>query len=233
MHFRLPKPLHGWREFAGEVGIIVVGVLIALGAEQVVEAAHWRREVRTFRESVDREIGIDLGTDEYRMSENGCVERRLDELQAWLQSWREGRPVKLTGPIGIPASLSPNTSVWGSRSAEIVSHMPPRITFAYADLYDEFSNNDVHRLDERSAWLELADFDGATQLDHRDLMRLQGLITRARLRDQRITLNALNYYKKAARMGIKPRKDPTWAAPETAICRPILSPVQHHAGRIG
>jgi len=32
MHFHLPKPLHGWREFAGEVGIIVIGVLIALGA---------------------------------------------------------------------------------------------------------------------------------------------------------------------------------------------------------
>jgi len=30
MHFRLPKPLHGWREFAGEVGTIVIGVLIAL-----------------------------------------------------------------------------------------------------------------------------------------------------------------------------------------------------------
>jgi hypothetical protein len=28
MHFHLPKPLHGWRAFAGEVGIIVVGVLI-------------------------------------------------------------------------------------------------------------------------------------------------------------------------------------------------------------
>ncbi len=26
MHFHLPKPLHGWREFVGEVGIIVVGV---------------------------------------------------------------------------------------------------------------------------------------------------------------------------------------------------------------
>jgi hypothetical protein len=23
MHFHLPKPLHGWRPFAGEVGIIV------------------------------------------------------------------------------------------------------------------------------------------------------------------------------------------------------------------
>jgi hypothetical protein len=25
MHFHLRKPLHGWREFAGEVGIIVLG----------------------------------------------------------------------------------------------------------------------------------------------------------------------------------------------------------------
>ena len=42
MHFHLPKPLHGWREFAGEVGIIVIGVLIALSAEAVVE--HFRDE---------------------------------------------------------------------------------------------------------------------------------------------------------------------------------------------
>ena len=43
MHFHLPKPLHGWREFWGEVGIIVIGVLIALGAQQVVESARDRR----------------------------------------------------------------------------------------------------------------------------------------------------------------------------------------------
>ena len=46
MHFHLPKPLHGWREFVGEVGIIVIGVLIALAAEQIVTNWHWRREVR-------------------------------------------------------------------------------------------------------------------------------------------------------------------------------------------
>ena len=34
MHFHLPKPLHGWRVFVGEVGIIVIGVLIALGTQQ-------------------------------------------------------------------------------------------------------------------------------------------------------------------------------------------------------
>jgi len=44
MHFHLPKPLHGWREFAGEVGIIVLGVLIALGAEQALETVHDRHQ---------------------------------------------------------------------------------------------------------------------------------------------------------------------------------------------
>lgn len=30
MHLKLPKPLHGWRAFAGEVGIVVLGVILAL-----------------------------------------------------------------------------------------------------------------------------------------------------------------------------------------------------------
>lgn len=44
MHVHLPKPLHGWREFVGEVGIIVLGVLIALGAEQALESMHDRHQ---------------------------------------------------------------------------------------------------------------------------------------------------------------------------------------------
>ena len=46
MRFHLPKPLHGWRQLAGEIGIIVVGVLIAL-------ASLWRKlrfEERWMRE---------------------------------------------------------------------------------------------------------------------------------------------------------------------------------------
>ena len=39
-------PLGNWREFAKEVGIIVLGVVIALGGEQVVEAVHHHFELR-------------------------------------------------------------------------------------------------------------------------------------------------------------------------------------------
>jgi hypothetical protein len=52
MHFHLPKPLHGWRAFAGEVGIIVIGVLIALSAEQFAEYLHNRAQVRHGEEAL-------------------------------------------------------------------------------------------------------------------------------------------------------------------------------------
>src|SRR4029078_2123444 len=56
VHFHLPKPLHGWRQFVGEVGIIVVGVLIALSAEQLVETMHWHHAVDAARNSLSDEI---------------------------------------------------------------------------------------------------------------------------------------------------------------------------------
>ena len=222
MHFHVPKPLHGWREFAGEVGVIVLGVLIALGAEQVVETLHWRQEVSLFRNSVDHEIGNNLGTYVYRMRENACVDARLHELDRLLASSRAGHPLTLTGPIGAPSSLSLETSAWQSRDANIVTHMPMQERLAIGRMYDEFANNEEHRLDEREAWLELGEFNGASDLDHADLMRLQGLINRARYREARITANAMDYFKRAAAIGVKPIWDdvPSY---DTSICKPILS----------
>jgi len=40
-----PKAVHGWRELLKEIGIIVIGVVIALGAEQAVDAIHWMHQV--------------------------------------------------------------------------------------------------------------------------------------------------------------------------------------------
>jgi hypothetical protein len=222
MHFHLPKPLHGWREFVGEVGIIVIGVLIALGAEQVVETLHWRHEVSLFRNSVDHEIANNLGTYVYRMRENACVDARLHELDLLLASSRAGHPVALTGPVGAPSSLSLETSVWQSRDGNIVTHMPMQERLAIGRMYDEFANSEEHRLDERDAWLELGEFNGASDLDHADLMRLQGLINRARYRQAHITNNAMNYLKRGAAIGLKPIFS-DFPAADPGICKPILS----------
>ena len=81
MHFHLPKPLHGWREFAGEVGIIVLGVSLALGAEQIVEVLHWRSETATLRENLHREIRDDQWSAALRVMISGCIRQRISRLE--------------------------------------------------------------------------------------------------------------------------------------------------------
>ena len=223
MRFTMPKPLHGWREFAGEVGIIVIGVLIALGAQQVVEAANWRRDVVEFRDSVRAEMSRNLWTYPYRSGQKRCILARLDELQRWLDSWRTGRPLTLTGPIGIPGSAVIRTSAWDGRDPATLAHMPRSERVEYGYLYSEFANNEVHRLDERAAWIELASFDGATLLDHQDQIRLQGLIFRARLRDSRIDANAGRFMKRAAAIGLKLIPEPDLIPFPPELCRPVLA----------
>ncbi len=81
MHFHLPKPMHGWREFLGEVGIIVVGVLIALGAEQVIDEWRWEHKVAAAEQSMNEEIKNSLlGVIELNRL-NHCSTIQLDALQ--------------------------------------------------------------------------------------------------------------------------------------------------------
>jgi hypothetical protein len=61
VHVHLPKPLHGWREFIGEVGIVFLGVLIALGAEQLIETWHWSHKVSEVRANLVTEMRDDNG----------------------------------------------------------------------------------------------------------------------------------------------------------------------------
>ena len=85
MHFHLPKPLHGWRAFAGEVGIIVAGVLIALTAEQAVESWHWRAEAAQARTALREEVGQDNLPQAYtRLATAPCLSAKLDQLDAAL-----------------------------------------------------------------------------------------------------------------------------------------------------
>src|SRR5690349_2709952 len=82
MHFHLSKPLHGWREFAGEVGIIVLGVLIALGFEQVVEKLSWYERTRAAVSDLKSESENNFAIMAERVTVQPCVDAQLDRLMA-------------------------------------------------------------------------------------------------------------------------------------------------------
>ena len=132
MHFHLPKPLHGWREFAGEVGIIVVGVLIALGAEQVVEEWRWKADVADARESLGQQLAYSKFDSLERMQDSECIDRKLNRLDDLITA--SDRPKILNVNLA-PIRLW-GTSSWESATASgAVAHMRADERGLYADLF--------------------------------------------------------------------------------------------------
>jgi len=96
MKLSMPRPLHGWRAFAGEVGVIVLGVLLALGAQQVAESVNDRREAAATRATLVDEIEETLAILELRKAAQPCIDNRLRELRAIVNEW--GRTGSFTTP---------------------------------------------------------------------------------------------------------------------------------------
>src|SRR6185503_19505378 len=99
MDIHKPKPWRGWPEFVKEIGTIVIGVLIALGAEQAVEQLHWAHEVRDARAALAVEMGHSNRHLAYRVAAEPCVARRLDALESIVEEAAKHRPVPRLGEV--------------------------------------------------------------------------------------------------------------------------------------
>jgi hypothetical protein len=133
MHFHLPKPLHGWREFAGEVGIIVLGVLIALGAEQVVETLSWHHKVAMVRQSLVAELANDRARWDLNLQFSRCALRQSTPLDSWARDGGRGEPPAFA--VRAPMILTMHTANWTlAASSQTLDHFPLREQLALAAL---------------------------------------------------------------------------------------------------
>ena len=76
------RPETGWRAFSTELIVVVLGVLIALGAEQTIGWLRRQGEVSSLRSALHEELSDNLASYNYRFSEQACVANRLAELKA-------------------------------------------------------------------------------------------------------------------------------------------------------
>jgi hypothetical protein len=97
------RPAKGWRAFAGEVGVVVLGVLLALAAQQTAETVNERREAAETRATLTNEIRETLALLELRRLAQPCIDRRLKEVRALVDQW--GR----TGSFKTPRWVSQAT----------------------------------------------------------------------------------------------------------------------------
>lgn len=156
MRFRLPKPMHGWRAFAGEVGVIVFGVLIALAAQEAAEELRERQHAREARELIREELATFLGRLESRWALRGCTSKRLSELQLLLDRATAGQPIEQPRWIGRPQFWTMLTVRWDAASQSGRAALIPAAELAeYATMYDWMRNTYDSMLIEQTDWARL------------------------------------------------------------------------------
>lgn len=226
MHVHLPKPLHGWREFAGEVGIIVLGVLIALGAEQIVEALHLRAQMNGERKALYSEARGNIGSVRWRQRLQPCIDRRLAELNAILHAYSAGRPIILHGKVGRPVSSFMSTTAWQvAVSSQVLVHMSLDEKLDFARAFSSYANLDQALLREQDAWLKLAALDDPALLGDSDWSQLRQAYGEANTLNDRIKL-ITEYVLSVGKLGqpANPTFDASPRVREAAkiFCRPIF-----------
>jgi hypothetical protein len=161
MHVHLPKPLHGWREFAGEVGIIVLAVLIALGFEQVVSWLHERHDVTQLRRALDSELAEDRARWVQMNDQDKCALRRLDALDQWVVSAPAGSRIADAYSFLI---WNMHSSAWDiAKSSSLAEHIPLQERLTYASVYATIDNwrealsNEDSNIEQLSNLLATAD----------------------------------------------------------------------------
>lgn len=177
-HFHVPKPLHGWRQFVGEVGIIVLGVLIALGAEQLAQRIHSQEEVRQVRAALKSELADDRARWEYMSAAETCTFRRLDALDKWSATAPSGAHLSDAYPNII---LNLHSSSWDvAKASPAMAQVPLGERVTYSSLYAALENwRDLLREESKNNQTIAALLERANQPENR--LQIPVFLSRARI----------------------------------------------------
>jgi hypothetical protein len=219
MHFHLPKPLHGWRAFVGEVGIIVVGVLIALGAEQVVQTIHGRQDVAELRGALDGELADDRARWEEMRSEDRCTLQRLDAIERWIATAPPG--TRLTNAFS-PQLWNMHSSAWDlAKTSSVTNRIPLDQRLTYASLFSAIDNwRDLLMVERQNGRDMQALLATADQPENRRAVPVRVAAARILL-----SFRQRNYpylFKRFDALGIRPdRSQLTIAVSPTLLCQTL------------
>jgi hypothetical protein len=167
-----PKPWHGWPEFLKEIGTIVIGVLIALGAEQAVEWLHWQERTRQTEENLRAELHDATLNAVAQLAISKCDNDMLNRLEAAVAAsgddWTP--PYVFTG-AGVKGVLeapkgSYTSQAWRDAQADgTINHLPKAELLAFGDIYETAADLKAINEQEEAEMAELNSLGVVRRLD--------------------------------------------------------------------
>jgi hypothetical protein len=116
-HVHAPQQgIHTWRDFIVHIAVITIGLLLAIGLQQIVEAVHHRSE----RAHLEEQMHETFVANEQLIADNL---KKLERLQGYLADLRSTVSGRIDGrsPPPAPAELDPRN----------ISYVPPPSLSAY------------------------------------------------------------------------------------------------------
>jgi hypothetical protein len=138
------KPPHGWNAVIWELAIVTLGVLIALAAQQVVQAWEWRQRVAVVRQSIMAELANNRARWEADVAEARCTLGEIDELDQWVAKGEARGTAPVLRSIGSGNLFWMHKASWSlAANSQTLDHFPLDEQLAFARLYDGIENRQV------------------------------------------------------------------------------------------
>jgi hypothetical protein len=228
----MPTPLHGWRQFAGEVGIIVLGVLIALGAQQLAQNVQQRSEAIEASRAVRGELEANMARLASRAAQKHCVENRIEEIQALVDKAAGNPSITTPGWIGRPQYWSMQTARWDAIAQGGRAALLPADDLAdYGLLYSWMSNINGVMTKEQADWARLRTLEHMARLTPDMIFELNATLQDARYSNWRIKRWMMQMEPTETRLRL--RKIRNELAATQSACIPMTTPGKEARRRQG
>jgi hypothetical protein len=158
MEIHKPKPFHNWREFLTEIGVVVLGVGIALAAEQSVEALHWQGRIADARRAMTAELRDDDGPQAYiRIATQACRSRAIDAIRSAVVAKARRRDIaQLVARYPLGSAPTWDSVAWNTlQSSDVASHISPEELRRWSLPYAWMPRLDSTNLQEVREWTAL------------------------------------------------------------------------------
>lgn len=148
-----------WRDFGREYGIVVLGVLTALLAQQAVESLNWHSKVEAAIADMDNELSVGDGPQAFtRLAITNCETTRLDAIRSAIERGDRTRSRTLIDGMWLPSRTYDYLAREAAAASDVSSHLPPDRMLQYRIAYEVVPN--MNRLAEK----ELSDLAGLRAL---------------------------------------------------------------------
>lgn len=225
---------HGWRNFLREVGIIVLGVLIALIVGEVATAVRQRVEARRSMDAIRADMIDNSSTFEIALVVVPCAQRRLDALADELALARKVGRLRKIGEIGRPPTSTFRSGSWASAVANRDSLFLNKAEVAdLTDYHDLLGSYQVNRDESSLAWARLGVLSNAPgPIDDNTLAAASQGIAELRYRTRMVGVMARVLLEAHKRLGFPIVYTPYNGMPQTReaslrrareleLCRPL------------